>query len=150
MVAAGVALLGMGAWQWKRLAPGDVASGVDDVAPFDLSTALGFGAFLGVIAVLTQASKEWLGNPGLYALATLSGLADVDAIVITVMRMQAAGSVGLTATVTAIGTATAANMVTKASIAAVTGGASLGRRVAVGYGFSIVAGAAAAAIKTLM
>ncbi|WP_092005833.1 MgtC/SapB family protein [Polaromonas sp. OV174] len=144
MVAAGIALLGMGTWQWKQL-----ASGVDDVAPFDLSTALGFGAFLGVMAVLTQACKEWLGNPGLYALAALSGLADVDAIVVTVMQMQAAGSLAVAATVTVVGIAVAANMVAKASIAAVTGGASLGRRVAVGYCLSIASGSAAAIIMML-
>lgn len=150
MVTAGVALLGLGALQWKRHASGDAVPGVGSIAPFDLSTALGFGAFLGVMAVLTQASKEWLGNPGLYALATLSGLADVDAIVVTVMQMQVAGSLAVAATVTAVGIAVAANMVAKASIAAVIGGASLGRRVAVGYGLSIAVGAAAAAIMTLV
>lgn len=151
MVAAGVALLGLGAWQWKRRRPGDVASGVDPVAPpFDLSTALGFGAFLGVMAVLTQASKEWLGNPGLYALAALSGLADVDAIIITVMRMQAADSLPVAAAVSAVGIAVTANMVAKALIATVAGGTSLGRRVAVDYGLSIAVGAAAAAAMLLV
>jgi uncharacterized membrane protein (DUF4010 family) len=151
MVAAGVALLGLGAWQWKRRRPGDVASGVDPVAPpFDLSTALGFGAFLGVMAVLTQASKEWLGNPGLYALAALSGLADVDAIIITVMRMQAADNLAVAAAVSAVGIAVAANMVAKALIATVAGGTSLGRRVAVGYGLSIAASAAVAVAMPLV
>lgn len=152
MVAAGIALLGLGAWQWKRRRSGDVASaGVDPVAPpFDLSTALGFGAFLGVMAVLTQASKEWLGNPGLYALAALSGLADVDAIIITVMRMQAADSLAVAAAVSAVGIAVAANMVAKALIATVAGGTSLGRRVTVGYGLSIAVGAAAAAAMLLV
>ena len=151
MVAAGIALLGLGAWQWKRRRSGDVASGVDPVAPpFDLSTALGFGAFLGVMAVLTQASKEWLGNPGLYALAALSGLADVDAIIITVMRMQAADSLAVAAAVSAVGIAVAANMVAKAMIATVAGGTSLGRRVTVGYGLSIAVGAAAAAAMLLV
>lgn len=150
MVTAGVALFGLSALQGKRQASGEVASQVDPIAPFDLSTALGFGAFLGVMAVLTQASKEWLGNPGLYALATLSGLADVDAIVVTVMQMQATGSLAVTATATAVAIAAGANMVAKASIATVIGGVSLGRRVAIGYGLSIAAGAAAAAIMTLV
>lgn len=149
MVAAGVALLGLATWQWKRRTPGGVASESDPIAPFDLSTALGFGAFLGVMAVLTQASQAWLGDPGLYALATLSGLADVDAIIITVMKMQASGSLAVTTTVAAVGLATAANMVAKACIAAVIGGMPLGRRVAAGYGLSIAAGSAAAALMTL-
>ena len=149
MVTAGVTLLCLGTLQWKRHASGDDVPGVAPIAPFDLSTALGFGAFLGVIAVLTQASKEWLGNPGLYALAALSGLVDVDAIVVTVMQMPAAGSLPVGAIVTVVGIAVAANMVAKVSIAAVTGGASLGWRVAAGYCLSIAAGSAAAAIVTL-
>ncbi|ABE43133.1 MgtC/SapB family protein [Polaromonas sp. JS666] len=149
MVAAGAALLGLAAWQRKRGTSGAVASEGDPIAPFGLSTALGFGAFLGLMAVLTQASQAWLGNPGLYALATLSGLADVDAIIISVMKMQAAGSLAVTTTVVAVGLATAANMVAKACIAAVIGGMPLGRPVAAGYGLSIAAGSVAAALMTL-
>ncbi|MDP3797873.1 MAG: MgtC/SapB family protein [Polaromonas sp.] len=149
MVAAGATLLGLAAWQRKRDTSGAVASEGDPIAPFGLSTALGFGAFLGLMAVLTQASKAWLGDPGLYALATLSGLADVDAIIISVMKMQAADGLAVTTTMVAVGLATAANMVAKACIAAVIGGMPLGRPVAAGYGLSIAAGSAAAALMML-
>src|SRR3546814_11621778 len=77
MVAAGAAMLGLAAWQRMRGTSGAVVSEGEPIAPFSLSTALGFGAFLGLMAVLTQASEAWLGDPGLYSLATLSGLADV-------------------------------------------------------------------------
>lgn len=150
MVAAGIALLGLGALQWKRHSSVDIAPEGDPVAPFDLSTALGFGAFLAVMMVLTQAGREWLGNPGLYVVATLSGLADVDAIMVTVLQMQAAGSLTVTPTATAVGIAVAANMVMKALIAAVIGGRSLGRRVAAGYGVSIAVGTAAATSMMLV
>lgn len=150
MVAAGVALLGLGALRWKRYSSVDTAPEGDPVAPFDLSTALGFGAFLAVMMVLTQTGREWLGNPGLYVVATLSGLADVDAIMVTVLQMQAAGSLAVRPTVTAVGIAVAANMVMKALMATVIGGRSLGRRVAAGYGVSIAVGTAAATIMMLV
>lgn len=149
MLTAGAAMLGLAAWQRMRGTSGAVVPEGDPIAPFSLSTALGFGAFLGLMAVLTQASEAWLGDPGLYALATLSGLADVDAIIITVMKMQATGSLEVTTTVIAVGLATVANMVAKACIAAVIGGLPLGGRVAAGYGLSIAAGSAAAALMTL-
>lgn len=145
MVAAAVALLGMGLWQWKRQMSGDVAPDADPVAGFDLSTALGFGAFLGVMMVVTRASRQWLGDPGIYAVATLSGLADVDAITITLLQMQAAGNLAVIATGAAVGIAAVSNMVTKASIAALIGGASLGRPVVVGYVLSIAVGGGVAA-----
>lgn len=46
------------------------------------------------MAVLGRAAHGWLGAPGVHALALLSGLADVDAILITVSRMQADGTLG--------------------------------------------------------
>ncbi len=150
MVGAAVALLGMGLWQWKRQTSGDVAADADAVAGFDLSTALGFGAFLGVMMVVTRASRQWLGDPGIYAVATLSGLADVDAITITVLQMQAAGNLAVIATGAAIGIAAVSNMVTKASIAALIGGASVGRPVVVGYVLSIVVGVGVAAAMALL
>jgi uncharacterized membrane protein (DUF4010 family) len=150
MVGAAVALLGMGLWQWKRQTSGDVTADADTVAGFDLSTALGFGAFLGVMMVVTRASRQWLGDPGIYAVATLSGLADVDAITITVLQMQAAGNLAVIATGAAVGIAAVSNMVTKASIAALIGGASVGRPVVVGYVLSIVVGVGVAAAMALL
>jgi uncharacterized membrane protein (DUF4010 family) len=146
LVAAGAAVLGAGVLQWRRRGPEPAPLDADEVEPFDLATALGFGAFLGVMAVLSEASMQWLGHLGLYALAAVSGLADVDAIVVSVMRMHAAGSVPAAGAATVVGIAVGANLVAKASIAALAGRASLGGRVALGYSLSVAAGAAAVAL----
>ena len=88
LAATGVVLLFLAVWLWrKRSGQGTPAQEVKPMAAFDLGTALGFGAFLAVMAVLVPAAKEWLGAPGIYALAALSGLADVDATVISVARL---------------------------------------------------------------
>lgn len=149
LVASGVSLLALGVLQWRRRKPGAPESAVDGVVPFDLSMALGFGAFLGLMAVLTRLAKDWFGTSGLYGLAALSGLADVDAIVISVIRMQAGGSLPVAATVLAVGIAAASNMLAKAGIAWLTGGAELGRRVVLGYGLAIAVGVVAAALVVL-
>jgi uncharacterized membrane protein (DUF4010 family) len=139
--AAGVALLLLAVWRWRRrAAPTESSEAVEPVATFDLGTALAFGAFLAVMAVLVPAAKEWLGEPGLYALATLSGLADVDTIVISMSQSQAAGGLTIEATVVAVGLATLANMGSKATIAWITGGAAFGWPLLRGYVVGMSAG----------
>lgn len=142
LVATGGALLLLAVWQWRRRSgQGISAQEVEVVAPFDLGTALGFGAFLAVMAVLVPAAKEWLGAPGIYALAALSGLADVDATVISVARMQGAGGLMVATAVLAVGLTTVTNMVTKASIAWKIGGAAVGWPVLRGYAAATAVGA---------
>ncbi|MDZ7700382.1 MAG: MgtC/SapB family protein [Deltaproteobacteria bacterium] len=55
--------------------------------PLQLKRALQFGALLGVILVLSTALKEWFGDEGIYLLALLSGLMDVDAITLSFSKM---------------------------------------------------------------
>lgn len=145
LVAAGVSLLVFAAWQWQRRERAAIESAMQDAAPFDLSMALGFGAFLGLMAVLTRAAGDWFGSAGLYGLAALSGLADVDAILISAVRMNAAAALPLAATALVAGIAAASNMVTKAMMAWLAGSVQLGRRVALGYVVALAVGAGAGA-----
>jgi uncharacterized membrane protein (DUF4010 family) len=133
LLVAGALLFAAGLWHWRRRVPAVAPAQTSAVPPFDLATAVGFGAFLGLMAVLSEASKQWLGDSGLYGLGLVSGLVDVDAITISVARMGEQGSVGLPVAATAIGLAVLSNMVVKAVLAWVTGGAALGRHVAVAY-----------------
>lgn len=55
--------------------------------PLQLPTALKFGALLAVILVAATALKEWFGDQGIYLLALLSGLMDVDAITLSLSKM---------------------------------------------------------------
>lgn len=150
LIAIGVALILAAVWQWRRRSSRSVpAEEVEPVAPFDLGTALGFGGFLAVMAVLVPAAQQWLGAPGIYALAALSGLADVDATVISVSRLHGAGGLPLATTVVAVGLTTVANMGTKATIAWTTGGAAVGWPVLRGYVVAMAVGAVAVAWAVL-
>ena len=82
-----------------------------------------------------------MGEPGIYALAALSGLADVDATVISVARLQGAGGLPVATAVMAVGLTAVANMVTKASIAWKIGGAAVGWPVLRGYVVAMAVGA---------
>jgi uncharacterized membrane protein (DUF4010 family) len=145
MSVTGSVLILLASWHWRRrLTPAGSAEEVESVATFDLGTALAFGGFLAAMAVLVPAARQWLGDAGIYALAAVSGLADVDATVISMSRAQANGALSVGTTVVAIGLTTLVNMGTKAGIAWTTSGAAVGRPVLRGYAIGMGIGALAA------
>lgn len=54
--------------------------------PLELPTALSFAGLFVVITVLTKLSTTYLGNTGIYALAVVSGVVDVDALLLSVSQ----------------------------------------------------------------
>ena len=151
LVVTGVVLLCMALWVWRKLNRTAVGEGaVGAMAPFDLGTALGFGVLLAVMSVLVPAAKQWLDTSGLYVLSAVSGLADVDAILISLARLHGAGGLSTGATVTALGLATLANMVAKVGIAWTTGGAQVGQSGVFGYLGAMASGAAVLALSVTL
>jgi len=55
--------------------------------PMELIPALQFGLFLALVMLLTHGLNEWLGERGLYLLAAISGVADVDAITLSLANL---------------------------------------------------------------
>jgi len=94
--------------------------------PCELGPALRFAALLGLIFVLVEASQRWLGNTGVYLVALLAGLSDVDAITLSLARNTQGG---LAEQVAAQGIFLAAlsNSVVKAALISVIGGPRLAR-----------------------
>lgn len=58
--------------------------------PFDLSTALRFGALYAVILLGSRLAQTYLGDTGLYISSVVGGLADVDAISLSVAQLHSA------------------------------------------------------------
>jgi uncharacterized membrane protein (DUF4010 family) len=54
--------------------------------PLQLGMALQFGLILAAVLFLSEAMKEWFGSSGIYVLSVVSGLIDVDAIVLSLSR----------------------------------------------------------------
>jgi uncharacterized membrane protein (DUF4010 family) len=83
LVALGFAL----AWMfWAGAGPKDYRS-VDFRNPFDFLSVVGFALFLGVIIVLGHAVGETFGATGAVAGAVVVGLADVDAVTVSMLRL---------------------------------------------------------------
>ena len=144
LAGLGATMFVQAAWLWRRRG-GVAASAVEEPARlFDLGSAVGFAVLLAAVAVLSRAGREWLGVPGLLGVAFLSGLADVDAIVISTVQMLGRGELASGLAGQAVLVAVTANMVMKAGIAWVVGGRAVGRPVTAGFILTGVAGAAAA------
>jgi uncharacterized membrane protein (DUF4010 family) len=108
--------------------------------PFELGAALKFGLLLALVMVLVKHAPDWAGDPGVLALAALSGLADVDAITISLARMTAQD---IDAALAAHGilTAVVVNTAFKALLSAAVGGRRIGGRVATAAAIVISVGA---------
>ena len=114
--------------------------------PLDLKPALLFGILLTLILLVGQWLKEWFGDAGVYALAAVSGIADVDAITLSLTRMSQSAITTETAVI-GIVLASAVNNIVKSGMAGVIGPAALGTRVALPMGLSLVAGLAIAVLQ---
>lgn len=147
LVGMGLVSFLLAAWRWRsRDASADVR--IDEPARlFDLGSAIGFAVLLAGVAVLSRAAREWLGMPGLLGVAFLSGLADVDAIVISTVQMLGGGELAPSLAGQAMLLAVAANMLMKAGIAWAVGGRAVGRPVTAGFLFTGIAGAVAALLS---
>jgi uncharacterized membrane protein (DUF4010 family) len=79
------------AWRSRNAEPGETARQVEPGNPLKLWFAIKFGLMLAVIMIVTRAAKGLLGDRGLFSVAGISGLADVDAITLSASTMANQG-----------------------------------------------------------
>lgn len=115
--------------------------------PLKLTTALGFGGLLAVVLIAVHFLRAWLGTEGVYTAAMLSGIADVDALTISVARLVMQ-DLPVTTGANAIFIVASVNTVLKAAIAFFVGATGLGLRVSAVYVATIAAGATCLALVT--
>jgi uncharacterized membrane protein (DUF4010 family) len=106
--------------------------------PFDLVTVLQLAGLIAGILLLAKLIAARVGNAGLFLLAAISGIADVDALTLSMARLSG-GQVVPEDAVTAILIAAAVNTASKATTAAFVGGRQLGSRVGLASAAAIAA-----------
>ncbi|MBN8442963.1 MAG: MgtC/SapB family protein [Dechloromonas sp.] len=111
---------------WRRLGNGGPLVRPATGNPTELRTALGFGALYAVVLLCAAWLSDKVGNSGLYVLAVVSGLTDVDAIVLSTLRLFTLERLQLDATVVSVMLAMIANLVFKTTLSFALGGRSLG------------------------
>ncbi len=151
LLATGAVLLVLAFQRWHRASTTATGSNaIEAMPPFDLMTALIFAGFLAVTGILVPAAQQWLGTTGIYAVSLLSGLADVDAIVISLARSYSDRGVSTATVLVALALATAANMMTKVGIAWTTAGHQVGKSIGAGYAIALLFGASASALMIFL
>ena len=107
--------------------------------PLDLTSALVFGALLTAILLMGEFLGNWLGDAGIYVLAATSGIADVDAITLSLTRMSN-NSLAMGTAVIGIVIAAATNNLVKSALAGFVGNRQIGLLVGVPMVLSLAAG----------
>ncbi len=146
VVVLGTGLLaGMAAtvWGWRAIHSHGPLPMPEVANPTEIRVALTFGLLYAVILFLTAWLQDIAGNRGVYAVALVSGLTDVDAITLTTLRMLSIDKLSETQAVITITLAALSNMAFKAGLVLVIGGAALARRVLPGF-IAVAAGLVAA------
>lgn len=110
--------------------------------PTELRTALGFGLIYAVVLFCAAWLSDVAGNGGLYAVALISGLTDVDAITLSSLRLFELGKLQAAQAVTAVALGIMANIGFKFGLVLAIGGPLLARRcagglIAVGAGIGL-------------
>jgi len=144
LVAAALVLIGASLAYGARWTGegGDAGSGGPFRNPFELISVLRFAALLAVILVVSKWLVALFGGRGAVGAAAVAGLADVDAITLSITQVHGAALTGLDAAA-AILAAALANSLTKTVIAFTAGT----RRFGLLYGsFTLLAVLAAAAV----
>ena len=107
--------------------------------PFRIIPALKLGAFFAFVLIISKLASVYFGETGIYAASIVSGLADVDAITLTMATLAKSTLAGNVAA-TAITLAAITNTLVKLAIAYVLGSREFGNKMAAILLPTVVAG----------
>src|SRR6185295_10975160 len=108
--------------------------------PAELKSAILFGLIYAAVILAVAFAKQHFGKAGLYAVAGISGLTDVDALTLSTARLVDSGGLDSATGWRAILLATLVNLVFKAGIVAVLGSRRMLGRVALLFGAAVAGG----------
>lgn len=125
-----VAGLGITAYHWRGGAEQGQAPLPQVRNPTELRTSLSFGALYALVLFLSTWLSDSVGSEGIYALAIVSGLTDVDAITLSSLRLFTLQKLSALEAVSAITLAALANLALKFTLIFAIGGRQLGTKCA--------------------
>ena len=137
-----VVLVGSALVQWRRQDGGSGHEEVAAEAAADLRTAIAFGLLYTLVLLGVAAARRYLGEAGLFAVAAVSGLTDVDAITLSTAQLVKGGSLdpGVGWRVILVGGMM--NLVFKGGVVAALGPKELRRPVLAGFLATLAVGVA--------
>ena len=111
-----------------------------DKDPSQLTAAVLFGLMYAVILFAVAAGRQWLDDRGLYLVAAISGLTDVDAITLSTAQLIKRGELEVDTGWRMILLGSLSNLVFKGAAVAVLGHRQLLRRVSIVFGIVLACG----------
>ncbi|MGA7748553.1 MAG: MgtC/SapB family protein [Gallionella sp.] len=134
-VLAGGFLLGLivALYNWRKMSKATGLYLPETSNPAELHTAIGFGLLYVAILLGSAWMQDIAGSRGLYVMALVSGLTDVDAITLSSLRLFNLGQLSEHQTVTSVALAIISNIAFKFGMVMFIGGWNLARLVATGF-----------------
>lgn len=111
-------------------------------SPAQLRAALAFGALYAVIIFAVAAARDYFGTGGMYILAVISGLTDVDAITLSAAELVKGKQIAASIAWRMIMIAALANLTFKGALCGLIGGRTLGVAIGVAFGLCVACGVA--------
>jgi len=109
--------------------------------PFELGPAIQFGLIYAVILFISRAGQHYFGETGIYVSSVVAGLADVDAIALSIAELSSQpDGPAMTTAARAVIMAALANTFAKGGIVVATGSAALRRAIIPGMLLMLAAG----------
>ena len=142
MAAVGV-LAALFVWL-KKDKESEIVSDIEFSSPFRLSPALKFGLLFGAVLFISKVGQVFVGDKAIYVISLLSGLADVDAITVSMANLSRMGDISQQTAVAAITLAVSANTLFKAGIVYFMGSRKVSKQVAIIFIIMLVLGLSAA------
>ncbi|MBI5891377.1 MAG: MgtC/SapB family protein [Nitrosomonadales bacterium] len=121
-------------YAWHKTIKGTELFVPETSNPAELHSAIGFGLLYVVVLLGSAWMADLAGSQGLYAVALVSGLTDVDAITLSSLRLFNLGQLNEQQTVAAITIAFLSNVAFKFGMVFFIGGRVLAKQVAIGFG----------------
>ncbi|MFW6088304.1 MAG: MgtC/SapB family protein [Gemmatimonadota bacterium] len=118
----------------------------DQEAPSELKAAVVFGLLYAVVLVAVAFAEDRLGQRGLYGVAALSGLTDLDAITLSTANLMQAGQLDLSTGWRMILLGGLSNIVFKGGVVLLLGSRALRGRITLAFGAALLGGAAILAL----
>lgn len=121
-------------YAWHKTTKGSELFIPETSNPAELHSAISFGLLYVIVLLGSAWMADLAGSQGLYAVALVSGLTDVDAITLSSLRLFNLGQLSEQQTVTAISIAFLSNVAFKFGMVVFIGGRALAQQVAIGFG----------------
>ena len=134
-VLAGGFLFGLvvALYNWRKTINATKLNIPETSNPAELRTALGFGLLYVIVLLGAAWMQDFAGSRGLYMVALVSGLTDVDAITLSSLRLFNLGQLSQHQAATSIALAFISNLAFKFGMVIFIGGKNLARYVATGF-----------------